>query len=735
MNLTLRQVFVLTLAALLLLLGALLYIVYDGTRRSILEGAKRLQQEAATRITEGFTGYLGSAEKTLADVGGQLAAGALRPDDPGRLEAALRSIVQTNDNLAEATLTYADRLQYTKGAEFPDVIGSRGQFSVYRAGDATNRIITRRVFTQAGGFVADVQDDGTTLRQPAADPTDHPTFQTLVWKERYGKKVWSDLHWSQVEQSSSPGAPPTTSVSQPASVPATSPAAARRAEVTVQQAIVDPAGKFIGVLRVGLLTSQLDHIAQRSRGFRENADGGEAHVVFVCDTDGRLVTRCGPEDCLTEMGDDLRYDPAHAAPPVATALKLSALSQVAPWQAVPAEFTVGGRKYLVTFQQLPHAQAQDWVVGVLAPEDLYLKDFIPARNRLLVGSMIVIGLILLGGVLTLRAVQRGLSRVVSVTTRIRDFDFRPTQPAAQFRDLRAVLESIEQTKTAIRAMGKYVPVGLVRDLYSMNREPLLGGDVTDVSLMFTDIMGFTGIAERLSSDPDGLATALGEYFAALAYAVHANDGIVDKFIGDAVMALWNVPHPVADHPRRACAAALACLRATRQVAESPRWRDLPPLVTRIGLHRDRVMVGHFGAPDRLSYTAMGDGVNLASRLESLNKQYGTTVIASETIRDAAGAAYRFRMLDTVVVKGKTRGSRIYELRGPLDEPDPKEQVIARYEEALLVYQKREFAAAEAILAPQEYLDPPSRVLAERCRLLAIDPPPADWDGVYVASVK
>src|SRR3954454_13637759 len=133
MNLTLRQVFVLTLAGLLLLLGALLYIVYDGSRRSILEGAKRLQQEAATRMTEGFAGYLGSAEKTLADLGGQLAQGVLRPDDPIRLEAALRSIVQTNENLAEATLTYADKLNYARSEEFPTVAGGRGQVSVYRA--------------------------------------------------------------------------------------------------------------------------------------------------------------------------------------------------------------------------------------------------------------------------------------------------------------------------------------------------------------------------------------------------------------------------------------------------------------------------------------------------------------------------------------------------------------------------------------------------------------------------
>jgi hypothetical protein len=127
MNLTLRQVFVLTLAALLLLLGALLYIVYDGSRRSILEGAKRLQQEAARRITEGFAGYLGSADKTLSDLGGQLADGVLRPDDRDRLESTLRSLLQTNENFAEVTLTYADRLQYAPGDDDPEVVGKRGQ--------------------------------------------------------------------------------------------------------------------------------------------------------------------------------------------------------------------------------------------------------------------------------------------------------------------------------------------------------------------------------------------------------------------------------------------------------------------------------------------------------------------------------------------------------------------------------------------------------------------------------
>jgi adenylate cyclase len=276
-------------------------------------------------------------------------------------------------------------------------------------------------------------------------------------------------------------------------------------------------------------------------------------------------------------------------------------------------------------------------------------------------------------------------------------------------------------------------VDLVRRLYRMNAEPTLGGDPSDVTLMFTDIKEFTPIAEQLA--PGDLALLLGEYFAALTAAIHENGGIVDKFIGDAVMALWNVPTPAPDHPHLACEAALECLRASRQLAKSPLLRNLPPLVTRIGLHRGPVLVGHFGAPDRMSYTVLGDGVNLAARLEGLNKQYGTHVIVSETVREAAAKGFRFRLLDRVVVKGKSHGIRIYELRGPAAEPDPAAEVIRRYVAALAAYWDRDFEAAVALLAGQEASDPPSRVLAARCRELAADPPPPEWDGVYVAHAK
>jgi adenylate cyclase len=250
--------------------------------------------------------------------------------------------------------------------------------------------------------------------------------------------------------------------------------------------------------------------------------------------------------------------------------------------------------------------------------------------------------------------------------------------------------------------------------------------------MFSDIEGFTSLSERLT--PDALAQALGRYLEAMTGGVRSTQGTVDKFIGDSVMAFWNAPTRLSDHARRACYAALACMRATRELYASQAWRELPPLHTRFGLHTSRVMVGHFGAPERLSYTALGDGVNLASRLEGLCKQYGVAVLASETIVAAAGEELAFRLIDKVAVKGKEEAVRVYELLGVRAESGEALAEARPFEQALEAYFARDFVRAQDLLRSRDD-DPPSRVLAERCTVMIAHPPPADWNGVYVATSK
>jgi adenylate cyclase len=312
---------------------------------------------------------------------------------------------------------------------------------------------------------------------------------------------------------------------------------------------------------------------------------------------------------------------------------------------------------------------------------------------------------------------------------MRQLDFKASPAEAPFRDVQEVVDGLERAKTAVRALGKYVPIDLVRKLYGGNVEPALGGELRELTLLFTDLEGFTGLSERLPADD--LARALGAYLETMTSAIRETAGTIDKFIGDAVMAFWNAPELREQHARLACAAVLGCKEATRALYASPAW-TLPPLRTRFGLHVGEVMVGHFGAPERLSYTALGDAVNLASRLEGLCKQYGVDVLASEAVVERARGEFAFRVVDRVAVKGRTQGILVYELLGRA--PLAVAQSVRDYETAFAAYSRRDFASAAALLE-RHAADGPSRVLLERCRALEAEPPPPGWNGVHVATAK
>jgi PAS domain S-box-containing protein len=286
---------------------------------------------------------------------------------------------------------------------------------------------------------------------------------------------------------------------------------------------------------------------------------------------------------------------------------------------------------------------------------------------------------------------------------------------------------------AMRIWGKYAPVDLVRRLYREKSEPILGGELMEISIMFSDIKGFTTLSEQLS--PNRLADMLCLYLEALSLIIQRDThGTIDKYIGDAIMTIWNAPEPVLDHPQMACLAALLCREAARSLAQTPEWREFPAFETRFGLHCSKALVGHFGARDRMNYTAIGDAINLASRLEGLNKQYGSSIIASDTIVDRAKEDFDFRLLDVVAVKGKSDPITIYELLGTKGALEECRQMIFAYETAFSAYAAGDFERVLAVLQ-ENTSDPPSAVLIERCKAFLQVPPPADWQGIYISASK
>ncbi len=205
---------------------------------------------------------------------------------------------------------------------------------------------------------------------------------------------------------------------------------------------------------------------------------------------------------------------------------------------------VAGERLLVTYRALAHTQG--WVVGVVVPEAYYTRDLSALQRRFLLVYAGMTLLVLVVGGLALRQLRGSLGAIVRSTSRMRALDFAPGTTTSPFRDVGDVIDELERAKTSMRALGKYAPMDLVRDLYRDNREPALGGELREISLMFSDIEGFTTLSERL--DPGALAEALGRYLEAMTDGVRSTGGTVDKFIGDAVMAFWNAPHPATGPP-------------------------------------------------------------------------------------------------------------------------------------------------------------------------------------------
>lgn len=264
----------------------------------------------------------------------------------------------------------------------------------------------------------------------------------------------------------------------------------------------------------------------------------------------------------------------------------------------------------------------------------------------------------------------------------------------------------------------------------------LGGEKSERTVLFSDVKGFTTISERLA--PEQLVELLNVYLGEMTEVVFAHDGMLDKYIGDGVMAVWGAPVPQADHAARACRAAVEMLERLERLNATIAERGFPQLSIRIGLNSGPMVFGNMGSPGHLSLTVMGDNVNLGARLEGVNKQYGTAILASEATAVAAGDTIVTRELDVVRVKGKDETSRIYEILGLAADAERWATLRAHFAEGLAAYRARRFA--DAIAAFERALDErsndhPSALYIRRARALLATPPPPDWEAVVTFDEK
>jgi len=300
-----------------------------------------------------------------------------------------------------------------------------------------------------------------------------------------------------------------------------------------------------------------------------------------------------------------------------------------------------------------------------------------------------------------------------------------------------MLEDISSEKRVKSTMARYMDPGLADQLLGSGEE-ILGGKDTVATILFSDIRGFTTLTEELGAQ--GTVSLLNEYFTVMVDCIQQEEGMLDKFIGDAIMAAFGIPIDHGDDADRAMRCAIKMLTSLNEFNTEREGKGMKPVNIGIGLNTDKVVSGNIGSPKRMDYTVIGDGVNLAARLESGSKQYSAKLLISEHTYEHLRGTYRMRDIDDVVVKGKTKPVRIYEVLDYHTEesfPNMMEASNA-FKEGRKLYHSGDFK--RAINAFEEVLglhpkDKLSETYIDRCQTLIDSPPKGEWDGIFVMTSK
>lgn len=402
-------------------------------------------------------------------------------------------------------------------------------------------------------------------------------------------------------------------------------------------------------------------------------------------------------------------------------------------------FEAHGQAYFVSALLMPRFIKDNWVNFIIVPEN----DVLGPIWRANLYTLAYCGIILFIGFLLISFFSRRISNPIKALAndldRVKNLDIDNTVAIeSRVREVHLMSRAIQTTKIGLRSFEKYVPAALVRILISQGKAAKIGGTLTPATLFFSDIEDFTAVSEKVGDE--SIMTQMCEYFDALTKIVRGNHGTIDKFIGDSLMAFWGAPVQDDNHIEHGCESALWVHDKITEL--NVHWASIGkiPFPTRIGMHSGDVIIGNLGARDRLNYTAIGDNVNVASRLERLNKVYGTSIIVSEAIYDAVSDKFIMRRLDKVVVKGRKQSHFIFELcaTNTSENQSIHNPKIAAYESGLEAYIKHAFK--EAILYFEQVLsidenDKAAEVMIERCQINQKNGVPDDWDGVWIYKEK
>ncbi|HSW94486.1 MAG TPA: adenylate/guanylate cyclase domain-containing protein [Gammaproteobacteria bacterium] len=490
----------------------------------------------------------------------------------------------------------------------------------------------------------------------------------------------------------------------------------------VSTPVFDKNGKLQGVVTFQIRLDNLQRLVERTQVSKNS-------LVFIVSTEGKVIAF--PKENLLDRESLFGVRELSATPWIAESFDIYKKTR-----SKTFDFTWHHTKYLATYQPLLTSSdnKEKWLIGIVVPADDFISDL---NQTHLITLLINLGILILGIILVsilITRVVRPLKKITSEIIRIKHFHLSgELHVKSRIKEISYIADALTSMKKGLRTFQRYIPATLVRQLIETGEDARIGGIKKPLAIFFSDIRDFTSIAEEV--DPDELTRHLFDYFDALSHIIVLNNGTIDKYIGDAIMAFWGAPQPLDQPALYAARTALRCIARSNELNRQWHGEGKPVLYTRIGIHFGETIVGNLGSSERFNYTAIGDTPNTASRLEGINKLYGTQIIVSNAVYQQIKNHFILRMVDRVAVKGKHEYTDIYELIA-----ETREEVSYDLELYSLTFAKGYTAYKnnywdEAIdhfkkclaIYPEDTVAP---VFIERCLHFKFNPPPADWSGIW-----
>ena len=478
-------------------------------------------------------------------------------------------------------------------------------------------------------------------------------------------------------------------------------------------------GNFIGMVAESF---EINTIAEFLKSIETSANS----QTYIVDANGAIIVGTGPNNGLLVKGNTLvKQNLANLAGTPAN----FAFSKQADAGHKLFNFKYGpdGEEYFAQFTRFPNEFNKSWEVLNVVPLEDFFGNLYKINRQLIIYGGAMCFLLMFLCYLGSRAISRPIELLTSEIKDLISFNKNNAgeRITSKIQEISILSEAIGKLKTTLNAFTSYVPRELVNDLVRTGVPLAPGGESRYLSIFFTDLKGFSTLAEVTPTRE--LLESVSAYLDMVTMAVKQEHGTIDKFIGDSVMAFWGAPVMIVDHSYRSCVAAVRSQRRMKVLNAKFAETGKSPLTVRIGIHSDQVLVGNIGSVERLSYTVMGDGVNIAARLEGINKDFGTSICISNAVFKESGERLWLRPIDMVAVKGRKGAFLIYEVLGIRDGDEEvaatltEQTLCVETTKAYTLYAGGNWEAAEAVYQSlvDKFNDDLSRVMVSRCGVHAV----------------